>query len=464
VSEVWIEQAKNIFVVLRKANVVRKMWKNVWVLSVLLFMACMVGPAGAQTTEAAAPAIDTGDTGFVLISAGLVLIMTPGLAFFYGGMVRRKNILGMLMQCFMIMCVMSVQWVLFGYSLAFAPGKGFWGGLEWLGLKGVGFEPYAAYAGTIPHEAFMIFQAMFAIITPALIIGAFAERMKFSAFLAFMVLWTTFVYDPIAHWVWGDGGWLKSMGALDFAGGTVVHINAGIAALVTALFLGRRRGYDNKPYPPHNLPFTVLGAGLLWFGWFGFNAGSALGANGLAASAFTVTNTAAAAAGLCWAVLEWIHNGKPTMFGTVTGAVAGLVAITPAAGFVGPVSSVIIGFLVSLVCFFAVSIIKPKLGYDDSLDAFGVHGVGGIVGALATGLFATKAINPAGADGLFFGNPSLFTTQAIATAVTIGYSLVVTAIILKVVDVVIGLRASEHDEIVGLDLSQHHEAAYTVLD
>jgi Amt family ammonium transporter len=428
-----------------------------------LLLSLLPSLAGAQT-ESAAPAIDTGDTGFVLLCAGLVLLMTPALAFFYGGMVRKKNILGILMQCFVIMCVISIQWVLYGYSLSFGPGKGFWGGFDWVGLKGVGFEPFTAYAGTIPHQAFMIFQAMFAIITPALIIGAFAERMKFSAFLAFTILWSTFVYDPVAHWVWGDGGWLKTMGALDFAGGTVVHINAGVAALATALFLGRRKGYDNKPYPPHNLPFTVLGAGLLWFGWFGFNAGSALSANGLAVNAFVVTNTAAAAAGLCWALLEWIHNGKPTMFGTVTGAVAGLVAITPAAGFVDSIAAIVIGLMVSVICFFSVSVIKPKLGYDDSLDAFGVHGVGGIFGALATGLFATKTINPAGADGLFFGNPGLLMTQAIATGATLIYSLVVTVLILKVVDMVIGLRVSERDEIIGLDLTQHHEGAYTVLD
>ncbi len=267
--------------------------------------------------------INAGDTAWVLISTGLVMLMTPGLAFFYGGMVRRKNVLGVLMQCFTILCVLSMQWVLFGYSLAFAPGKGFWGGFQWAGLVGVGAEPFKDYAATIPHQAFMIFQAMFAIITPALIIGAFAERMKFSAFLLFTLLWATFIYDPVAHWVWGVGGWLKDLGALDFAGGTVVHINAGIAALGTALFIGKRTGYDKAPVPPHNLPHVVLGTALLWFGWFGFNAGSALAANGLAVNAFVVTNTAAATAGLTWAVIEWITNGKPTIFGTATGAVAG---------------------------------------------------------------------------------------------------------------------------------------------
>ncbi len=408
--------------------------------------------------------INSGDTAFVLMSAALVLLMTPALAFFYGGMVRRKNVLGILMQCFILMCVVSVQWVLYGYSLSFAPGDGFWGGFGWLGLNGVGLEPYADYSATIPHQAFMIFQAMFAIITPALILGAFAERMKFSSFLAIMLLWATFVYAPICHWVWGVGGFLRKLGALDFAGGTVVHINAGIAALVTALVIGKRKNYDHKPTPPHNVPFIVLGAGLLWFGWFGFNAGSALAANGLAVNAFVVTNTAAAAAGLSWALLDWMFNGKPTIFGCVTGAVAGLVAITPAAGFVNVISAIIIGILVSVFCFIAVTVIKPKFGYDDSLDAFGVHCVGGIWGALATGLFASKSVNPAGADGLFYGNPQQFIVQLKAVLVTIAYSAIVTLVIYKLVDVVMGVRATEKDEIIGLDLTQHHETAYTVLE
>lgn len=408
--------------------------------------------------------INAGDTAWVLMATGLVMLMTPGLAFFYGGMVRRKNVLGILMQCITALCVLSLQWVLFGYSLSFAPSKGFFGGLDWLGLIGVGPEPFKDYAATIPHQAFMIYQAMFAIITPALIIGAFAERMKFSAFLIFIILWSTFVYDPIAHWVWGVGGWLKDLGALDFAGGTVVHVNAGIAALVTALMIGRRRGYNHKPIPPHNLPHTVLGTALLWFGWFGFNAGSALAANGLAVNALVVTNTAAAAAGLSWALIEWMTGGKPTIFGTATGAVAGLVAITPAAGFVGPLSAIAIGIGASIICYIAVAIIKPRLGYDDSLDAFGVHGIGGIWGALATGLFASKAINEAGANGLFFGNPKQFVTQLIAVGVTIVYSLVVTWIIYKVIDLVIGMRVEEKDESMGLDLTQHHENAYTILE
>ncbi|MBI4981704.1 MAG: ammonium transporter [Candidatus Omnitrophica bacterium] len=408
--------------------------------------------------------INAGDTAWVLMSSALVMLMTPGLAFFYGGMVRRKNILGVLMQCFIVLCVLSLQWVLFGYSLSFAPGKGFWGGFSWFALNGVGLEPYTDYAATIPHQAFMIFQAMFAIITPALIIGAFAERMKFSAFLIFTVLWATFVYNPLCHWVWGMGGFLRNLGALDFAGGTVVHINAGIAAIVTAIIIGRRKNLDHHLPAPHNLPFVVLGTALLWFGWFGFNAGSALAANGLAVNAFVVTNTAAAAAGLSWALIEWLRNGKATLFGTVSGAVAGLVAITPAAGFVGVVPAIIIGLLVSVFCFIAVTIIKPKLGYDDALDAFGVHCVGGIWGALATGLFASKAINPAGADGLFFGNPKQFLVQLITVLVTIVYTAVTTFVIYKLVDLFIGIRVSEKDEVIGLDLTQHHERAYTVLE
>lgn len=408
--------------------------------------------------------LNTGDTAWVLISSALVLLMTPGLAFFYGGMVRRKNVLSVLMQCFVIMCVLSLQWVLFGYSLSFHPSSGFWGGFGWLGLHGVGLEPYADYAGTIPHQAFMIFQAMFAIITPALIIGAFAERMKFAAFLLFTVLWATFVYNPLCHWVWGLGGWLRNYGALDFAGGTVVHINAGIAALVTALVIGKRKNLDKNIPSPHNLPFVVLGTGLLWFGWFGFNAGSALAANGLAVNAFVVTNTAAAAAGLSWALMEWMRNGKPTIFGLCSGSVAGLVAITPAAGYVSVIPAIIIGLLVSLFCFAAVSVIKPKLGYDDSLDAFGVHCVGGIWGALATGLFASKAVNPAGADGLFFGNPHQFLIQLLTVLVTVVYAGVVTFVIYKVVDFIIGVRVDEKAESVGLDLTQHRERAYTVLE
>jgi Amt family ammonium transporter len=430
--------------------------------------ASMAAPAPATAPAvaaepAAAPTVDTGDTAWLLISTALVLLMTlPGLAFFYGGLVRRKNVLGVLMQCAILLCVISLQWVLVGYSLSFSPGNAFIGSLKWIGLSGL--APYTDYAATIPHQLFMIFQMMFAVITPALIIGAFAERMKFSAFLLFSVLWATIVYDPMAHMVWGVGGFLRGLGALDFAGGTVVHINAGIAAIVAALYMGRRKGYDNKPTTPHNLPFTVLGAGLLWFGWFGFNAGSALGASGLAVNAFVTTNLAAAAAGLVWALLEWYFSGKPTTLGVATGAVAGLVAITPACGFVSAMPAIFIGVLVSLVCFFMVAVVKGKLGYDDSLDAFGVHGIGGMIGAVATGLFASVAVNPAGANGLFFGNFALLKAQLIAVGFTIVYSGVLTYIILKVVDVTVGVRVVEKDETVGLDLSQHHEAGYTVLE
>lgn len=420
----------------------------------------------AQASDAnKAPAkSDSGDIAWMIVATALVMLMTPGLAFFYGGMVGRKNVLGILMQCFTVLCLISVQWVLYGYSLAFAPGKGFWGGLEWIGLAGVGSAPYADYAPTIPHQLFMVFQMMFAVITPALIVGAFAERMKFSAFVLFTLLWATFVYDPVCHWVWGVGGWLKDLGALDFAGGTVIHINAGIAALMTAVFIGKRKGVCNHTILPHNLPFTILGTALLWFGWFGFNAGSSLGANDVAVNAFIVTNTAAAAAGLSWAIVDWIFNKKPTMLGMATGAVGGLVAITPAAGFVSPVSAILIGLSVSPLCYFAVSYIKPKFGYDDALDVFGVHCVGGIWGAVATGLFASKAVNPAGADGLFFGNPKQLLIQVIAVGVTVAYSFAASFVIYKVIDILIKVRVKEKDEIIGLDLTQHHEKAYTVLE
>jgi ammonium transporter, Amt family len=410
--------------------------------------------------------INSGDTAFVLLCAGLVMLMTPGLALFYGGMVRKKNVLSVIMQCFTILGLISLQWVLFGYSLAFSPGNSFIGSLHWLGLNGVGLEPYADYSATIPHQAFMIFQAMFAIITPALILGAFVERIKFSAFLIFSLLWSFLVYDPVCHWVWGVGGFIRNMGALDFAGGTVVHINAGISALVMALLLGKRDNFDfsSKPIPPHNLTMTALGTALLWFGWFGFNAGSALSANGLAVNAFVVTNTCAAAAGLSWALIEWLINEKPTLLGTASGAVAGLVAITPASGFVGVLPAIIIGILVSLVCFFMVSVIKPKLGYDDSLDAFGIHGIGGLLGAIMTGVFASKVINPSGANGLIFGNPELVLIQIKACLITIAYSAIVTFILYKVIDAVIGMRISKKEENMGLDLSSHHESAYTVLE
>ncbi|MFH1645851.1 MAG: ammonium transporter [Candidatus Omnitrophota bacterium] len=407
--------------------------------------------------------VNTVDTLFILISAALVMLMTPGLAFFYGGMVRRKNVLSVLMQCMAALCLLTVQWVFFGYSLAFCPGNGFWGGLSWVGLKGVGLAPFAAYSAGVPHIVFMVFQSMFAVITPALIIGAFAERMKFSAFLVFTLLWATFVYDPLCHWVWAEGGWLKNLGVLDFAGGIVVHTSAGIAALVTTLVIGNRKKLKDIA-SPHNLPFVVLGTGLLWFGWFGFNAGSALGVNGVAVMSFVVTNTAAATAGLTWAVLEWIRNGKPTVFGIVTGSIAGLATITPAAGYVGIGASVGIGILASVICFISISIVKIKFNYDDSLDAFGVHGVGGALGTLLVGLFASTAVNAAGANGLFFGNPRQLLIQLLGLAVSVLYVGGMTYVIYKLVDIFLGVRVSDSDEIVGLDLTQHKERAYTILE
>jgi Amt family ammonium transporter len=406
--------------------------------------------------------MNAANTAFVLISAALVLFMTPGLALFYGGMVRGKNVLGTLMQNFIIIALIGVQWALFGYTLAFGPSiNGFIGNLSWLGLAGVGAAPFKAYSETIPHGVFMVFQMMFAIITPALITGAWAERFKFKSFLIFIVLWATLVYDPVAHWVWGDGGWLKGLGALDFAGGTVVHINAGVAALAAVLVMGKREGYGREAFIPHNLPMTVLGAGILWFGWFGFNAGSALAADGLATSAFVATQLGACAATLSWVVTEWIFRGKPTTLGAASGAVAGLVAITPAAGFVGPMSAILIGLGAGFLCYLAV-LAKPKLGYDDSLDVVGVHGVGGVWGALATGLFASTAVNSAGANGLFFGNPAQLGIQFVAVMTTLLYSFVVSWILLKIVDAIFGLRVDKADEIAGLDLTEHQEAGYSL--
>jgi Amt family ammonium transporter len=408
-----------------------------------------------------ASGIDTGDTAFVLVSAALVMLMTPGLALFYGGMVRGKNVLGMLMQSFAALALVSVQWILFGYSLAFGPDLGgVIGGLDWVGLSGVGVEPNADYAPTVPHLAFMIYQGMFAVITPALISGAVAERMKFSAFMLFMLLWTTLVYDPIAHWVWGTGGWLKELGALDFAGGIVVHISSGISALAAAVIIGRRQGFPHQPMYPHNLPMTALGAGLLWFGWFGFNAGSALSAGALSVWAFVATHTSAVAATLIWVVIEWLHRGKPTMFGAATGSVAGLATVTPASGFVSPMSAMIIGFAAGAICYAALSL-KTRLGYDDSLDAFGVHGVGGIIGTLAVGFFAQTLVNPGGADGLFYGGAGLLGVQLMAALVAVVYSFVLTVVIMKLVSLVCGLRVDEEEERKGLDISQHGERGYT---
>ncbi|NPV93417.1 MAG: ammonium transporter [Firmicutes bacterium] len=406
-------------------------------------------------------AVNSGDTAWVLASAALVLLMTPGLAFFYGGMVRRKNVLSTIMHSFIIICIVSVQWVLIGYTIAFGPDQSHLvGGLSFLGLNGVGADPNPDYAATIPHQAFMVFQLMFAIITAALISGSFAERMRFPAFLLFTVLWTTLVYDPLAHWVWGVDGWLRNLGALDFAGGTVVHISSGVSGLIIALLLGKRSGLDADPPTPHDLPMSVLGAGLLWFGWFGFNGGSALTAGGLATSAFVVTNTAAASAALGWVIIEWMTHGKPTILGAISGCVAGLVAITPGSGFVGPVSAIIIGLVAGVVCYLAVSILKAKLGYDDALDVFGVHGVGGTWGALATGLFASKAINSAGADGLFFGNPGQLLIQAEAALASIAFAAVGTFILVKIVNAITKIRASVEEEVVGLDLPMHGERAY----
>ena len=406
--------------------------------------------------------MDTGDTSFILISTALVFLMTPGLALFYGGMVRKKNVLSTLMHSWIIIGIMSLQWILVGFSLAFGTDHyGLIGGLDWLGLNGVGVEPNSDYAATIPAIVFMAFQMMFAIITPALISGSIAERMRFPAFLAFMLLWSTFVYDPLAHWVWGVGGFLRTLGALDFAGGNVVHISSGYSALVAALILGKRQGLGKESMAPHHVPMTVLGAGLLWFGWFGFNAGSALGANGLAGIALVNTNTAAAAGALAWAFVERIHRGKSTILGAASGAVAGLVAITPGAGFVTPLSSIFIGLVGGMVCYLAISVIKAKFGYDDALDAFGCHGIGGTWGALATGIFATTSINPAGADGLFYGNASLLSIQALSVLITVVFTIFATFIILKVISLVTKLRVSEEQESNGLDLSLHGETAYS---
>ena len=405
--------------------------------------------------------MNTGDTAFVLVSSALVMLMTPGLALFYGGMVRGKNVLGTIMQSYIILALITLEWVLWGYSLSFGPDHGgIIGGLDWFGLRGVGMEPHETYGPTVPHLAFMIFQCMFAVITPALITGAFAERMRFISFLLFTLLWATFVYNPLAHWVWGSGGWMSKFGALDFAGGTVVHISSGVSALAAALVVGKRLGFGSTAYIPHNLPMTITGAALLWFGWFGFNAGSALAANGLAASAFVVTHIASAMAALSWLLVEWVHRGKPTTLGAASGAVAGLVAITPGSGFVGPVSAILIGGLAGVICYGGV-MLKAKLRYDDSLDVVGIHGFGGTWGALATGLFASKAVNPAGSDGLFFGNPGQLGVQFVAVLATIVFAFVMTLILLKVVGWVAGVRVSDEDEEKGMDISMHDEKGYS---
>lgn len=409
--------------------------------------------------------VNSGDTAWVLIATALVMFMTvPALALFYGGLVKRKNILSVLMQCFITLALVSLIWVAYGYSLAFSTGEiipGIIGNFKWAFLNGVGQLPDPNYGPTIPHLAFMIFQGMFAVITPALIIGAFAERMKFSAYLVFTVLWTTLVYCPVAHWVWSSGGWLNKLGAIDFAGGIVVHIIAGISALVTAVIIGKRKNL--RPSPPHNLVLTMTGASMLWFGWFGFNAGSSLAANGIAVNAFVATNTAAAAATIVWLVMDWILVKKPTMLGSATGAIAGLAAVTPASGFIDIRGAMFTGAVSSIICYYMVVIVKSKLGYDDALDAFGVHGVGGIWGSLAVGIVANPAVQ-SGYKGILFGGTGLIKAQAIAVAVTALYSLAVTYIIYKLLDFVMGIRVEEDQESVGLDIIEHNERAYTVID
>jgi len=421
------------------------------------------------------PEISSGDTAWMLMSSALVMLMTPGLALFYGGLARSKNVLATIMQSFLMLGLISVQFVLIGYSLAFGPDQGgLIGDFSWFGLRNVSGSEPGPYAATIPHQTFMIFQLMFAVITPALITGAFAERAKFSTFIVFMLLWATLVYDPVAHWVWGAGGWLGivaeangdvGLKALDFAGGTVVHINAGVAALVAAIIYGKRHGFGREPMEPHDITMVVVGAALLWFGWFGFNAGSALAAGALASNAFIATHVATAAAALTWTGLSWYFHGKPSVVGAAAGAVAGLVAITPASGFVDAMPALAIGAGAGALCYFAVQL-RAKLGLDDSLDVVGVHGVGGTWGALATGIFAVAAVSAneaagfSGFAGLLEGNATQFLRQAVAVAATLGYSFVVTTVILKVLDVVMGLRVSEEEEIMGLDVTQHGERAY----
>jgi len=442
---------------------------------IILILSCSAGNSlFAQTISQGQqqPVINPGHTAWMIVATILVLLMTiPGLAFFYGGLVRQKNILNILMQCFITTAVITVQWIFFGYSLSFSSSHGFLapfiGGFDWAFLNNIGINDVCPFfisqpIERIPHIVFILFQCMFAVITPALIIGAFAERIKFSGFLVFTILWATFVYDPIAHWLWCPDGWLYKLGAVDFAGGAVVHINAGIAALVTALLIGKRKNFHHVNIPPHNIPFVVLGAAMLWVGWFGFNAGSGLAADGLAANAFLVTHVCASVAAIVWILMDWIFNKKPTVIGIVTAAVAGLAAITPAAGFVNVTGAVIIGFVVSIICFCMVGVVKPLCGYDDTLDAFGVHGIAGIWGVLATGLLATPLVQ--NYTGLFYGSGALLGKQAIATLATIVYSGIVTFLLFKLVDFLIGIRASAKEESMGLDLTMHKETAYTNVD
>jgi ammonium transporter, Amt family len=406
-------------------------------------------------------AINAGDTAWVLVATALVLMMTPALAFFYGGMVRKKNILSTLNLSFITIALISIQWVLFGYTLSFGPTLGGWlGNLKYLGLSGVGSLPNPVYAATIPHLSFSAYQMMFAVITPALITGAFVERIRFKTFLVFTLLWATLVYDPVCHWVWAEGGFLRKLGALDFAGGTVVHITAGFAALAFAMVIGARKGYGKVPMEPSRIPYTILGAGLLWFGWFGFNGGSALAANGVAVNALVATNTAAAAACLVWMILSWWLDEKPSVLGIVTGAVVGLVAITPAAGFVKPVAGIAIGGIAAAVSYFCIRL-RQRLNLDESLDVWACHGMGGTTGALLTGLFATTTVNEAGANGLFYGNAAQLGKQAAAAGIVIVFAFAVTFVLAKVLDWTMGLRVSPDEEEVGLDISSHGERAFT---
>lgn len=427
-----------------------------------LFVLSMLVLFASSAMAGDAPKIDTGDNAWLLASTALVLIMTPGLALFYGGMVRAKNMVNTMWMSFIVICIVSVQWVLWGYSLSFAPSNWFIGGLQWCGLGAgtVGQAPSDVYATTVPHLSFMIFQCMFAIITPALMTGAIAERFKFNAWLLLIVLWVTAVYAPMAHWVWGIDGWLLKFGALDFAGGTVVHVCSAASALALITFVGKRKGYPKEVKPPHNLPFVMLGTGLLWFGWFGFNAGSACAANGLASSAFVVTNIATGAAGFTWTVCEWIAHKKPSILGACSGAVAGLVAITPASGFVGPMAAIAIGVGGGVACFFGTTKLKKALGYDDALDVIGVHGIGGTWGAWATGIFCSTTVNPAGFEGAIFGNPAQMGKQWIGIVVTWFYCYGVTALLAWFVNAVVGLKPSEAEEITGMDITQHKEIAY----
>ncbi len=436
------------------------MRKSKGMMKIMLLLALLLFPSMAMAQDE----IDTGDNAWMLTSCALVLMMTgPGLALFYGGLVRKKNILSTMMQSFAMMALMTVLWALYGYSIAFSSGTPFFGGLEYLFMNGVGQEAN----GSIPHLTFMVFQLMFAIITPALITGAFAERMKFSGLLIFMALWGTIVYFPMAHMVWGPGGYLNAFDGgkipcLDFAGGTVVHVSSGVSALVAALFLGKRRGYPTEEMRPHNLPLAFIGACLLWVGWFGFNAGSALSAGGLASAAFVNTHFAAAAAVVGWLLIEWIRDGSPSSLGGITGAVAGLVAITPAAGFVTPMAALTIGFTAGFVCYFFVAVLKVKLGYDDSLDAFGVHGIGGSLGAILTGLFAHPSVDGS-SSGLLQGNSQQLINNTLGVLITWVLAGVATFIILKIVDALVGgIRVTEPHEFSGLDMTQHGEEAYLI--